>query len=60
MGEWSSSVAPGRGHQAVLHPDGGLPHQVEFVLGEQVVDLTDGAGGVVLNGHHAVVRLAAL
>lgn len=42
----------------MLHGDGGLAYQIEFILGEQIVNLTNGAGGIVLNGHHAVVRLA--
>ena len=46
------------GQQAVLHLDHLLPHDIVAVLGQQVVDLTDGAGGAVLDGHHAVVRPA--
>jgi hypothetical protein len=41
----------------VLHLHLPLSHQAEVILGQQVVDLADGAGGGVFDGEHGIVRL---
>ena len=51
-------TGPGKGHQTVLHPHRLLPYDIGAVLGQQIIDLADGAGGAVLNGQYAVIRPA--
>lgn len=48
-------AAAGNAQQAVLNLDLGLPDNVAVVLGQEVVNCGDGAGGAVLNGEDAVV-----
>ena len=50
----------GQGHQAVLHLHLALPHHVVVVLGQQIVDLPDGAGGGILHREHRIVGLPPL
>ena len=42
-------------HQAVVYLDGLFSHDVGTVTGQQVVDLIDGSGGAVFDGHHAII-----
>ena len=44
----------------MFHLDGLLAHDVGTVPGQQIVDLIDGAGGIVFDGQHAVIGAAFL